>query len=94
MSVIIVGGGPVGLVAAHALHAAGIPFTLLESRALDDVLADGGASLFVGPHNLRVLHQLGLGDEIERLGVPLRDFYLRQGEGWKHYDHLGVLERK
>lgn len=56
--VIIVGGGPIGLIAAHALHAAGIDFVLLERR--ENVVEDIGASIIVWPHTLRVLHQLGI----------------------------------
>lgn len=56
--VIIVGGGPVGLTAAHALHHAGIDFVVLEAR--DSVVLDQGASVVLAPPSLRVMHQLGL----------------------------------
>ncbi|CAJ0548453.1 Ff.00g020660.m01.CDS01 [Fusarium sp. VM40] len=42
-TVIIVGGGPVGLLTAHALHQAGIDFVVLEQRS--DIFEDAGASL-------------------------------------------------
>lgn len=61
-TVIVVGGGPVGLVVAHALHSAGIGCVVLERR--DVVALDVGASLVLGPQNLRVLHQLGLLDTV------------------------------
>jgi 2-polyprenyl-6-methoxyphenol hydroxylase-like FAD-dependent oxidoreductase len=56
--VVIVGGGPAGLTAAHALSKAGIDFVLLEWRptAVEDV----GASFVLEPRTLRVLAQLGL----------------------------------
>ncbi|KAJ5755732.1 FAD binding domain-containing protein [Penicillium manginii] len=41
--VIVVGGGPVGLTAAHALHHAGIDFVVLEAR--DSVVLDQGGQL-------------------------------------------------
>ncbi|KAF4987609.1 hypothetical protein FDECE_15363 [Fusarium decemcellulare] len=74
--VIVVGGGPVGLVAAHALHHAGIDFLVLEQR--NDIFEDVGASLIISPHNLRVFHQLGLWKRIEELGAPL----LHHSEGF------------
>ncbi|GAD93915.1 hypothetical protein ANI_1_936034 [Paecilomyces variotii No. 5] len=56
--VIVIGGGPVGLVAAHALFLAGIDFVVLERRPA--IVEDKGASLIVHPHSLRVLHQFGI----------------------------------
>ncbi|KAJ3538983.1 hypothetical protein NM208_g5670 [Fusarium decemcellulare] len=79
--VIVVGGGPVGLVAAHALHHAGIDFLVLEQRS--DIFEDVGASLIVSPHNLRVFHQLGLWKRIEELGAPL----LHHSEGFDSQKH-------
>ncbi|KAL6918707.1 hypothetical protein FSST1_002733 [Fusarium sambucinum] len=67
--VIVVGGGPVGILTAHALHQAGIEFIVLEQRS--DIFEDVGASLIVSPHNLRVFHQLGLWNHLEGIGYPL-----------------------
>ncbi|QYS94606.1 Flavoprotein monooxygenase [Trichoderma simmonsii] len=64
--VIIVGGGPVGLTAAHALHKAGIDFTVLERS--NEIAMDVGASIALGSATLRVLHQLGLLDQLWDLG--------------------------
>lgn len=64
--VIVVGGGPNGLTAAHMLSKAGIDFVVLEKR--DTCMAEVGASLVVGPNTARVYDQLGL------LG-PTRDLY-------------------
>lgn len=69
LKVIIVGGGPNGITAAHALHHAGIDFVVLEKR--QTVLEDTGASLVLSPHNQRVYHQLGLLDKILAIGEPL-----------------------
>jgi 2-polyprenyl-6-methoxyphenol hydroxylase-like FAD-dependent oxidoreductase len=67
--VIIVGGGPVGLTTAHALHKAGIDFELLERR--EDYILEEGAGLAIGPQNLRVFHQLGLLDKLLKHGTEI-----------------------
>ncbi len=66
LKVIVVGGGPVGLTAAHALHLAGIDFVVLERRTT--LLEDLGASLVLAPHNLRVMHQFGILDDLLAVG--------------------------
>jgi 2-polyprenyl-6-methoxyphenol hydroxylase-like FAD-dependent oxidoreductase len=66
---IIIGGGPVGLAAAHALHLAGIDFVVLESRPA--IFEDRGASLIVHPHTFRVLHQFGILDDLLPRGAEL-----------------------
>ncbi|KAH7329633.1 hypothetical protein B0I35DRAFT_404824 [Stachybotrys elegans] len=68
--VIVVGGGPSGLITAHALHQANIDFVVLERRTA--ILEDVGASLILDPTSLRVLSQLGLWDELERAGTELK----------------------
>ncbi|ORY68469.1 FAD binding domain-containing protein [Pseudomassariella vexata] len=67
--VIIAGGGPVALVAMHALNKAGIDSIILEKRNALDVLS--GASLAVWPHNVRILDQLGLLQEAESIYLPV-----------------------
>lgn len=67
--VIIIGGGPVGLTAAHALHHAGIDFIILEKRSTVDT--DDGASLVLGAGSLRVMHQLGILSTIMDIGGEL-----------------------
>ncbi|CAN8102016.1 unnamed protein product [Discula destructiva] len=56
--VIVVGGGPAGLVAAHALSKAGIDYTVLEAQPV--IAKDVGASLVMQTYSLRALSQLGL----------------------------------
>ncbi|KAH8665554.1 hypothetical protein BGZ61DRAFT_366106 [Ilyonectria robusta] len=63
---IIIGGGPAGLTAAHALYLAGIDFLILEGR--ESVVVDQGASLVLGPQSLRVMHQFGLLDKLRAIG--------------------------
>lgn len=56
--VIVIGGGPVGLTAAHALLSAGIDFLVLEARPT--FTPEEGASLLAYPSTQRMWHQLGL----------------------------------
>ncbi|EHK25917.1 uncharacterized protein TRIVIDRAFT_218089 [Trichoderma virens Gv29-8] len=81
--VIIVGGGPVGLIAAHALHKAGIDFVVLERGK--EIAPDGGASLVLGAQSLRVLHQLGLLDRLQDMGgeVVFKRFFTIDGHNFK-----------
>lgn len=68
--VIIIGGGPVGLTAGHALALAGIDFVILERR--DSIVLDEGASLVLGPNSLRVMHQLGLLTSLLEIGSEFK----------------------
>ncbi|KAF4122104.1 2-polyprenyl-6-methoxyphenol hydroxylase [Geosmithia morbida] len=67
--VIVVGGGPIGLTAAHALSHAGLDFVLLERR--ESVVVDAGASLVLMPSGLRVMAQLGLLDTLGNVSSAL-----------------------
>lgn len=67
--VIIIGGGPVGLTAAHALLAAGIDFVVLEAR--DTFTPEEGASLLAYASTQRVWHQLGLLGAMEAKACPV-----------------------
>ncbi|KAH8805033.1 hypothetical protein F5884DRAFT_884983 [Xylogone sp. PMI_703] len=83
--VIIVGGGPVGLTAAHALSLASIDFVVLERR--DNIVVDIGASLILWPPNLRVMHQLGVLDKVLPLGSPLNHKKIFTSGGHELYDN-------
>jgi 2-polyprenyl-6-methoxyphenol hydroxylase-like FAD-dependent oxidoreductase len=81
--VIIVGGGPVGLTAAHALLAAGIDFVVLEARPT--FTPEEGASLLAYASTQRVWHQLGLYGAMEARACPV------EHRTWA--DHAGNVYR-
>ncbi|KAI0133452.1 hypothetical protein BJ170DRAFT_163343 [Xylariales sp. AK1849] len=76
---IVVGGGPVGLTAAHALTRANIDFVVLERRS--SIVVDAGASLVLLPIGLRVLGQLELLDALSSVSSPLAEV--------NRFDHNG-----
>lgn len=63
--VIIVGGGPVGLMQALALSRAKIDFVLLEKR--EEIITKEGAALFIWPQTSRLFHQLGFLNKAEKI---------------------------
>lgn len=92
--VIVVGGGPVGLIAAHALSHAGIEFVVLERR--ESVVLDQGASLVIGPPTLRVLHQLGLLDQLMAIGGQVNTSltFTQQGHAFRDSNCFQILQKK
>jgi 2-polyprenyl-6-methoxyphenol hydroxylase-like FAD-dependent oxidoreductase len=56
--VIVVGGGPAGLLASHILSRAGMDFVVLEKYRT--VTPDAGASIALWPQTFRILDQLDL----------------------------------
>ncbi len=60
---VIVGGGLVGLSAAHIFSKAGIDFVLLEKH--DTPLIELGATLALWPQASRIFDQLGLLESLE-----------------------------
>ncbi|KAK2018366.1 FAD/NAD(P)-binding domain-containing protein [Colletotrichum eremochloae] len=77
--VIVVGGGPVGMTAAHALSRAGIDFVLLESRPT--IVLDAGSNLVLSPTGLRALSQFGILPALNKASSPLPKF--------RRFDHHG-----
>jgi 2-polyprenyl-6-methoxyphenol hydroxylase-like FAD-dependent oxidoreductase len=77
--VIVVGGGPVGMTAAHALSKAGIDFVLLESRS--EIVMDAGSGLVLSAMGLRALAQLSLLPALSKMSTPVDKF--------KRLDHKG-----
>ncbi|HZE40365.1 MAG TPA: flavin-dependent oxidoreductase [Stackebrandtia sp.] len=77
-NVLVIGAGIGGLSAALSLHAAGI-----ECAVVDRVpeLTPAGVGINLQPAAVRELTELGLGDELARLGVATAEFV--------HYDRFG-----
>ena len=75
--VIIVGGGPVGLVTALKLVRAGVRVTVLERAA--EMHAEPRASTFHAP-TLELLDILGLADKVIELGRPAPQWQYRMFE--------------
>ncbi|MDP9846048.1 flavin-dependent oxidoreductase [Streptosporangium lutulentum] len=67
MRVLIVGGGIGGLTTALSLHAAGVDCLIVESAV---ELRPLGVGINLQPHAVRELTELGLGDELAKIGVP------------------------
>lgn len=76
---IIVGGGPVGLLMAHALNHAGLDWTILEREA--QIPNPSGASVCLWPHSSRLLDQLGLLGEANKCGVGMSNKYNNRPDG-------------
>ncbi|KAM7200699.1 FAD-dependent monooxygenase sdnN [Naviculisporaceae sp. PSN 640] len=86
--IVIVGGGPAGLVAAHALHHAGIDFVVLERR--QSVVDPSGASVVLSPPAMRVLSQFGLREQLEEAGVELSHYKSFTSQGYKFRDTTAI----
>ncbi|EKV04874.1 Aromatic-ring hydroxylase-like [Penicillium digitatum] len=88
--VIVVGGGPVGLTAAHALHHAGIDFVVLESRS--SAVLDLGASLVLSAASLRIMHQFGILEKLLKIGGELQHSQSMTREGQPFVSTFKLLE--
>lgn len=66
---IVIGGGPVGMYLAHALQQTGIDYVLYEKR--DTIPPPTAFGIFLWPHGLRLLHQIGLIDQTEAISSLL-----------------------
>ena len=64
--VVIVGAGPVGLVAAIDLAQRGIPVLVLDD---DDTVSEGSRAICYSKRTLEILDRLGCGEPIARKGV-------------------------
>src|SRR5215469_1424528 len=85
-NIAIVGGGIGGLAAALALARRGIDVDVYEQAP---ELRELGAGVQISSNGTRVLHALGLGEAMERLGVVVSGKEIRlwsTGQTWKLFD--------
>jgi len=75
VSVGVVGGGIGGLAAALSLHRAGFDVHVYEQAGS---VSEIGAGIQVSPNATRVLHGLGLGDDLAAMGVRPRALHQRR----------------
>ena len=66
---IIVGGGPVGLMAALGLIRANIDFVLLEQR--QSIVVEEGSDMTLLPMTIRALDQMNLLEPLSRVWNPV-----------------------
>src|SRR5512146_1070590 len=79
LSVAVVGGGIGGVTAALSLHRAGLDVHVYEQSSS---VSEVGAGIQVSPNATRVLHGLGLGDDLAAMGVrPLALHQRRWSDG-------------
>jgi salicylate hydroxylase len=76
-SIAIAGGGIGGLTAALCLLKAGFDVHVFERAK---TLREGGAGVVISPNAARVLHHLGLNDELRSLGVQPAAWHQRRWE--------------
>src|SRR3954469_10322294 len=77
VSVCVVGGGIGGLTVALSLFRRGFDVQVYEQAAR---LSEVGAGVQVSPNASRVLHRLGLAEELERSGVKPLSIHQRRWE--------------
>ncbi|KAK8851826.1 monooxygenase [Apiospora arundinis] len=82
---IIVGGGLIGLLAAHILAKAKIDFVLLER--CNTLFPEHGASIGVYPQTVRVFDQLGLLEPLQKIWDPLTRKLVLTHSGYVFKDH-------
>jgi salicylate hydroxylase len=78
LRVTIVGGGIGGLTAALALRARGLDVAVFEQA---EVLREIGAGVSIHPNAARLLRRLGLGDQLQKIGSPIKGISLRTSQG-------------
>jgi 2-polyprenyl-6-methoxyphenol hydroxylase-like FAD-dependent oxidoreductase len=78
MEIAIIGGGIVGLVTALSLHRAGFRPIVYEAVATPAPL---GVGINLLPHAVRELAELGLLDDLLRIGVAITDLHYTTSDG-------------
>src|SRR3954453_15250217 len=89
----IVGAGPAGLTLALLLHQAGIDCVVLEARSREYVEKRVRAGL-LEQKTVDLLHEVGVGDRLDREGLDHTGVYLRFDDHAFHVDMLRLTGRK
>ncbi|RGE18953.1 flavin-dependent oxidoreductase [Leucobacter sp. wl10] len=86
--VLVVGAGIGGLTLALQLHRVGVPFRVIEAAPWLEAI---GVGVNILPHASRELHELGLGDALDRVAIRTREarYYNRFGQA-VHTEPLGA----
>src|SRR3954462_15949938 len=92
MNVIVVGAGLAGLGAAIGLARDGHEVTVMERAA---EMGAVGASISMWPNEPRALEELGVADDVQRVGVPFASTEIRdrRGRSLNKLDPFVVLNR-
>ncbi len=89
MHVLIAGAGPAGLSMALTCHQIGVPVTVFEAVP---ALRPLGVGINLQPNAVRELHDLGLGDRLDDIGIATREWALVGRNGNDIYaEPRGVL---
>jgi salicylate hydroxylase len=91
--ILIIGAGIGGLTAAIALLRRGYPVQVFE---LAPALSELGAGIQVAANGSRVLRELGLGEELDRIGIIAGKVDLRvwnSDERWRMQDHSAAAAK-
>ncbi len=88
--ILIVGGGIGGLAAALAVAKRGHRAVVLERAA---EFAEIGAGIQIAPNGIHALERLGLGEEVRRSAVHMRELRFMDGVSGEHVVSLPLTER-
>lgn len=87
--VVVVGGGIGGLAAAFALSLKGVSVRVLEQAP---EFGEVGAGIQLAPNCTRILHELGLLEDLQRLGVMPTDMVMRDAVDGEELTRLDLKD--
>jgi p-hydroxybenzoate 3-monooxygenase len=90
--VAIVGAGPAGMLLSHLLAADGVESVIVETRSEQYVASRIRAGI-LEQSTVDMLREAGLGERLDREGVPHRGIYLQWPEERHHLDFVDLTGR-